>query len=256
MARRRRRGQPKYGGATRDDQGRYWKDGIEVDRYGNPWERLTPEQVAANTSTPGTGVGGTEVPEVGDQSISADDPKNIKIETPETILTQSGDDWGMEDLDDYFGTDLANMNPMETTTTTNTPNVDSITYDPSGFQGGLTNPFSSSTTLGNTPTIITTETGNLNPALETGIKKDTDKGPPKLPEETSDPNFSSDYTDSGIQTLTDPEDTIEEETTEAGYIPGKRSREKGGVGQIGGRQAQFGRKQMVTGSKKASILAP
>jgi len=254
MARRRRRGQPKYGGATRDDQGRYWKDGIEVDRYGNPREAMTEEQVAANTSTPGTGVGrtdntpnvdsitydpsgfqggltnpfaspttlltNTQVPEVGDQSISADDPKNIKIETPETILTQSGDDWGMEDLDDYFG--------------------------------------------GEPP------------------DDDTNNKPPKLPEETSDPNFSSDYTDSGIQTPVDLEDTLEEETEEAGYIPNqpqtplysidpsgnvsrnlltgpskrKASQEKGGVGQIGGRQAQFGRKQMVTSSKKASILAP
>jgi len=85
---------------SQDDQGRYWKDGIEVDRYGNPWGPLTPEQVAGNTSTPGTGVGGTEVPEVGDQSISADDPRNIIMgessidlmtgEQSGTILTQSG----------------------------------------------------------------------------------------------------------------------------------------------------------------------
>jgi len=62
---------------SRDDQGRYFKDGIEVDRYGDPWVPMTEEQAAANTSTPGTGVGGGPVPAVGDQSISEDDPRNI-----------------------------------------------------------------------------------------------------------------------------------------------------------------------------------
>ena len=62
---------------TRDDQGRYWKDGIQVDRYGEPWKPMTDEQAAANTSTPGTGVGGGELPEVGDESIDIDDPRNL-----------------------------------------------------------------------------------------------------------------------------------------------------------------------------------
>jgi len=59
----------------------------------------------------------------------------------------------------------------------------------------------------------------------------------------------SDFGDRG----SDDDDDYDETLLTGGS---KRSREKGGVGQIGGRQAQFGRKQMVTGSKKASILAP
>jgi len=64
---------------SQDDQGRYWKDGLQVDRYGEPWKPMTDEQAAANTSTPGTGVGGGELPEVGDESIDIDDPKNITM---------------------------------------------------------------------------------------------------------------------------------------------------------------------------------
>ena len=125
----------------------------------------------------------------------ATNPKNPNYIPPRT---QSGDDWGMEGDDfwnDYFGTDLANMNPHETVTTT-TEN----------------------------PTLITTttDTGNPNPALAAGIKADTDKGPPKLPEESNYANWSNwspDYTDSGFETDVDLEDTLEEETEEAGYIP-------------------------------------
>jgi len=69
---------------SRDDQGRYWKDGIQVDSSGRPWQKTEDEMIEhyetnENTSTPGTGVGGGEVPEVGDQTIDIDDPKNITM---------------------------------------------------------------------------------------------------------------------------------------------------------------------------------
>ena len=127
----------------------------------------------------------------------ATNPKNPNYIPPRT---QSGDDWGMEGDDfwnDYFGTDLANMNPHETITTT-TP---ATTTTNTGGKGDTPNPFGSSTTLlDKNPTLITTttETGNMNPVLAAGIKADTDKGPPKLPEESNDPNWSSDFTDSGV----------------------------------------------------------
>ena len=151
----------------------------------------------------------------------ATNPKNPNYIPPRT---QSGDDWGMEGDDfwnDYFGTDLANMNPHETVTTT-TP---ATTTTNTGGKGDTPNPFGSSTTLlDKNPTLITTttDTGNPNPALAAGIKADTDKGPPKLPEESNYANWSNwspDYTDSGFETDVDLEDTLEEETEEAGYIP-------------------------------------
>ena len=145
-----------------------------------------------------TGAGSTKEPKQG--------PKQGTILTNSSALHgepghvhQSGDDWGMETDDfwnDYFGTDLANMNPHETVTTT-TPVT---TTTNTGGTGDTPNPLGSNTTLGSNPTLITTttDTGNPNPALVSGIKADTDKGPPKLPEESNDPNWSSDYTDSGV----------------------------------------------------------
>ena len=151
-----------------------------------------------------------------------------------TMLTrkQSGEDWGMEDLDDYFGTDISNMDPHSQ-------------------------------------------------EFADAMAEEAGQDPPKLPEETDDPNFSSDFTDSGVQTEVDLEDTLEEETEEAGYIPGqeqsplysiindtvsknlvsgpskrKASQARGGVGQVGGRTKKAGRPEMVTTSRKASILAP
>ena len=132
------------------------------------------------------------------QSVNNPDYKKPQTQSQAKSQTQSGDDWGMEGDDfwnDYFGTDLANMNPHETVTTT-TENPPLIT--------------------------TTTDTGNPNPALAAGIKADTDKGPPKLPEESNYANWSNwspDYTDSGFETDVDLEDTLEEETEEAGYIP-------------------------------------
>ena len=134
-----------------------------------------------------------------------------------TTRRQSGDDWGMEDDDDMFGTDIMNMDP----------------HSPE-FAAAM--------------------------AAQMGSEYQN------IPGETDSSGFSSDFTDSGIQTLTDPEDTEEEETEAAGYIPGKETlkysknkkanQSKGGTGQVGGRTAQFGRREMVTGSKKASILDP
>ena len=67
---------------SQDDQGRYWKDGIQVDSSGRPWQKTEDEMIEhyetnENTSTPGTGVGGGPLPEVGDESIGTDDPRNI-----------------------------------------------------------------------------------------------------------------------------------------------------------------------------------
>ena len=68
---------------SRDDQGRYWKDGIQVDSSGRPWQQIEDEMKeyydagGEQTSTPGTGVGGGPVPEVGDETIEMDDPRNL-----------------------------------------------------------------------------------------------------------------------------------------------------------------------------------
>ena len=166
--------------------------------------------------------------------------KNTILTEPTTVVSensaphgesghvhQSGDDWGMEDLDDYFGTDIMNMDPTS-------------------------------------------------PEFADAVQADTDKGEPTLPGEIVN-NWSTDFTDSGFQTDVDLEDTLEEETEEAGYIPGqaqtplysidasgtvsKNSKKReykgfGGVGRTGGREAKYGRGRMSTGSKKASILAP
>jgi len=68
----------------RDDDGFYWKDGVQVDSSGVPiYDAQGNEQGAETpgsaeaTSTPGTGLGGGELPEVGDESISQDDPRNL-----------------------------------------------------------------------------------------------------------------------------------------------------------------------------------
>jgi len=107
-----------------------YRDGVEIDRDGNPvHQEEAPTELAPDH--PDYVPGETAVPSVEREAATS------------TILTegQSGDDWGTEDMDDYFG--------------------------------------------GEPP------------------DDDTDNEPPKLPEETSDPNFSSDYTDSGQQTITD-----------------------------------------------------
>ena len=69
---------------TRDDDGLYWKDGVQVDSSGVPiYDAQGNEQGAETpgsaeaTSTPGTGVGGGELPVVGDQTIEQDDPRNL-----------------------------------------------------------------------------------------------------------------------------------------------------------------------------------
>jgi hypothetical protein len=52
---------------SRDDDGNYWKDGVQVDSSGRPWEEGEPEAEVAGAdgaSTPGTGVGGGPLPEV------------------------------------------------------------------------------------------------------------------------------------------------------------------------------------------------
>jgi len=151
---------------SRDAQGRYWKDGVEVDQKGfalgpggmrkvtpkkvtpkkvtpvddrdtdgdgvvspeereaawaknpkNPKSVNHPDYVApggtfqdidpnkdtvedASVSTPGTGVGGGDVPEVGDQSISADDPRNI-------IMGESSIDLMTGDPNDQASNEIA-----------------------------------------------------------------------------------------------------------------------------------------------------
>ena len=57
------------------------------------------------------------------------------------------------------------------------------------------------------------------PEFAVAVQADTDAGPPTLPGEVDESGWSSDFTDSGQQTSSDPEDTDEEETEEAGYIP-------------------------------------
>ena len=132
-----------------------------------------------------------------------------------TTRRQSGDDWGMGDDDDMFGTDIMNMDPHS-------------------------------------------------PEFAAAMAAQMGSDYQNIPGETDSSGFSSDFTDSGIQTTYDPEDTEEEETEEAGYIPGKetlkytknKKEQSGGVGRGGGRQQQFGRKQMVETTQKSSILAP
>ena len=68
---------------SRDDQGRYWKNGVQVDSSGRPWQETEDElkeyyaSGGEQTSTPGTGVDGGPLPEVGDQTIDQDDPRNL-----------------------------------------------------------------------------------------------------------------------------------------------------------------------------------
>ena len=68
----------------RDDDGFYWKDGVQVDSSGRPiYDAQGNEQGAETpgsaeaTSTPGTGVDGGPLPEVGDETIDQDDPRNL-----------------------------------------------------------------------------------------------------------------------------------------------------------------------------------
>lgn len=68
----------------RDDDGYYWKDGVQVDNSGRPiYDAQGNEQGAETpgspeaTSTPGTGVDGGPLPEMGDETIEWDDPRNL-----------------------------------------------------------------------------------------------------------------------------------------------------------------------------------
>ena len=44
-------------------------------------------------------------------TIAPKRPDSLPTKPEQTILTQSGNDWGTEDLDDYFGTDIMDMDP-------------------------------------------------------------------------------------------------------------------------------------------------
>tara|TARA_R110002020_G_scaffold4882_2_gene20986 strand:- start:468 stop:851 length:384 start_codon:yes stop_codon:yes gene_type:complete len=79
---------------SRDDQGRYFKDGVQVDSSGRPWEPMTEEQAALNTSTPGTGVGGGPLPEMGDETISPDDPRNLTFGSSQSSSGTIGGGYG------------------------------------------------------------------------------------------------------------------------------------------------------------------
>ena len=53
-------------------------------------------------------------PEVGPRpngTIAPEPPDPLPTKPKSTIITQSGDDWGTEDDDDMFGTDIMNMDP-------------------------------------------------------------------------------------------------------------------------------------------------
>jgi len=80
---------------SRDDDGKYWKDGVQVDSSGRPWQETEDAMIKyyetnENTSTPGTGVGGGDVPDVGDQTITIDDPKNLDLDDPDDPLFYGG----------------------------------------------------------------------------------------------------------------------------------------------------------------------
>lgn len=69
---------------TRDSDGLYWKDGVQVDSSGVPiYDAQGNEQGAEDpmsaeaTSTEATGVGGGDLPVVGDETIEQDDPRNL-----------------------------------------------------------------------------------------------------------------------------------------------------------------------------------
>ena len=56
----------------------------------------------------------TKTPEVAKPpktTIASKRPDPLPTKPEQTILTQSGNDWGTEDLDDYFGTDIMDMDP-------------------------------------------------------------------------------------------------------------------------------------------------
>ena len=91
---------------------------------------------------------------------------------------QSGDDWGMEDLDDYFGNDPMNMDP-----------------DSPEFAAWLAQHESEI----NTPNPGGASTSNYQ-----------NEEPPKIPGEVDSQGWSSDFTDSGIQTETDQPMSMEE----------------------------------------------
>ena len=92
---------------------------------------------------------------------------------------QSGDDWGMEDLDDYFGDDPMNMDP-----------------DSPEFAAWLAQ--------------HEAEINTPNPGGASNSNYQPDKDPPKLPGEVDSSGWSSDFTDSGIQTETDQPLSMEE----------------------------------------------
>ena len=127
---------------------------------------------------------------------------------------QSGDDWGMGDDDDMFGTDIMNMDPDS-------------------------------------------------PEFADAVQADTDKGPTTLPGEIVN-NWSTDFTDSGLQTETDQPlsmaEIIYDQTGPDADVPGVKGwREKLAGSQGGGygkkRIGEQSRKQMnLTSGRSSSLL--
>ena len=127
---------------------------------------------------------------------------------------QSGNDWGMEDDNDIFGTDIANMDPDD-------------------------------------------------PALADAIAEDTAEGPPGIPGELDENNWTDDFGDKG-QTSTPQDDPDEPpEPGEPGHLEWYEQRDgikrTGGGVRAGGygkkRVGEESRKQMnLTGSRRSSLL--
>ena len=73
-----------------------YRNGISVDRDGRPIAGDLDEQGQDRSQW---GISGSNI----DSQGNAIDPTSPDYApTTSTILTQSGDDWGMEDLDDYY----------------------------------------------------------------------------------------------------------------------------------------------------------
>ena len=121
-----------------------------------------------------------------------------------TILTlkQSGDDWGMGDDDDIFGTDIMNMDPHSQ-------------------------------------------------EFADAMAAEADKGPPKIPGEVDAQGWSPDFTDSGIQSGTDPEDA-EEDAYDRSLLTQGRSLGQG-QGASGGEAPKAAKERRVI-QKKRTLL--
>ena len=86
---------------SRDDNGFYFKNGVQVDSSGRPiYDAQGNEQGAETpgspgaTSTPGTGVGGSPLPEMGDETISSDDPRNLTFGSGQSSSGTTGGGYG------------------------------------------------------------------------------------------------------------------------------------------------------------------